>query len=380
MPTVESGRHSRAQDEHRRGRPVVGALAAVLFDAASEFGEHHHSDVLGAADPLEVLHEGADCVRGVHQQSGVDIGLVDVRVERVALVADVVEPRRHARGDEGSHLLEVAAERVADAVIDARLVAGRGSPHEIGASGRVLGGCRQKSERRIRRGLRAAERGQHLLLLLAAFAAEAARIVEYERRVTTASHGERLAVADVDDHIVGRRIVAFIGKTTDPSERFAGVGHAGVPEAHRRKMRQARMVVPAAVHHGHQAVFVQPLEADHRRMKAKAVGRLDDVVFAYTEFRTSMVVGRIVIRHHGVQPVVPARQLDDHQNPLRMSFDARSRERLCGQGDRSPVQKTGQRRRQADAVQPALEKLPARTPAADVGTSKHGHLFVGARA
>ena len=71
------------------------------------------------------------------------------------------------------------------------------------------------------------------------------------------------------------RIVVIVGQPAQPSERLAAVRHAGVPEAHRREMRQARVVVAAAMDDGQLAVLVETLEADHRRMEAKAVGDLD---------------------------------------------------------------------------------------------------------
>src|SRR6185436_4246942 len=43
-----------AEQEHRSGGAVVGAEAAVLFDAAAEFREHHHRDVVAAAEARDV--------------------------------------------------------------------------------------------------------------------------------------------------------------------------------------------------------------------------------------------------------------------------------------------------------------------------------------
>src|SRR5262245_46221702 len=98
--------------------------------------------------------------------------------------------------------------------------------------------------------------------------------------MTAAAHRQRLRVADVHDHAVGARIVAMIGEASEPAERLAAVRDAGVPEAHRREMREARMLVAAAVDDGHLAVFVEALEADHRRMEAEAAFDADDVMLA----------------------------------------------------------------------------------------------------
>ena len=104
-----------------------------------------------------------------------------------------------------------------------------------------------------------------------------AGIVEHQRRMLAAAHGERLGVAEVDDHVAVLRVVGLVGQPAEPSERFAAVRHACVPEAHRREMRQAGMLVAAAMDDRQQAVLVQPLEADHRRMESEAIGNLDDL-------------------------------------------------------------------------------------------------------
>ena len=97
MLAVEAALDALADDEHRRRGAVIGAEAAVLFDAASELGEDHDGDFVRPADALEVLDESAHGVGGVHQQPAMEIGLLHVRVERVALIGDVVEARRHLR-------------------------------------------------------------------------------------------------------------------------------------------------------------------------------------------------------------------------------------------------------------------------------------------
>ena len=53
------------------------------------------------------------------------------------------------------------------------------------------------------------------------------------------------------------------------------------------------MVVAAAVHDGHQAILVEPLEADHRRMKSKAIGEFDRLAFGNAEIRSGAIVGGI---------------------------------------------------------------------------------------
>ena len=104
---VESALDAAANDEHRGGGSVVGAEAGVLFDAASELGEHHDGDVVGPADTFQVFDEATDRIGGIGQQTGVRVGLVHVGIERVALVADVVEPGWHVGVDEGGHAPQI---------------------------------------------------------------------------------------------------------------------------------------------------------------------------------------------------------------------------------------------------------------------------------
>ena len=79
-------------------------------------------------------------VGGVHQQAAVEVGLVDVRVEGVASVADVIDSRRQVRGDERRHLAKIGSEPAADAVVNRRAVGRPGVAHQRAAFDRVFGG------------------------------------------------------------------------------------------------------------------------------------------------------------------------------------------------------------------------------------------------
>ena len=61
---------------------------------------------------------------------------------------------------------------------------------------------------------------------------------------------------DVDQKIWRELRVDGVGQTAQPAVRLAAVGRAGVPVGRRREMRVRRVVVTAAVHHGHLAVFI----------------------------------------------------------------------------------------------------------------------------
>ena len=113
MLSVEPALDALADDEHRRRRAVIGPEASVLFDPPSELGEDHHGDFVGVPDAFEVFDEPAHRVGGVHEQPAVEIRLLHVRVERVALIGDVVQARRHPGVDERRDPLKVAAQPAA---------------------------------------------------------------------------------------------------------------------------------------------------------------------------------------------------------------------------------------------------------------------------
>ena len=160
---------------------MIRSKASVLFDATSELREDHHGDFVRVPDASEVLDEAADGVGRIHQQAAVQIRLLHVRIERVALIRHVVQPRRHPRGDERRDAPEVAAEAAALAVVHRRLIGGCRLPNEVGAVGGVLGRRLQKFQRRVRRRHRVAQPREHSLLFVITLTTEARRIVEDER-------------------------------------------------------------------------------------------------------------------------------------------------------------------------------------------------------
>ncbi len=129
------------------------------------------------------------------------------------------------------------------------------------------------------------------------------------------------------------------------------------------------MVVPAAVDHRQMPILIEPLEADHRRMKAKSMRRFQHFALRDAELRSRAVVRGIAIGHDRVQTVVAARQLDHDENSLGMRLDAGALERLRRQRRRRAAQHKRQSGADADAVQPADQKVAT-------GTRRtHGHPF-----
>src|SRR4029079_9313737 len=126
------------------------------------------------------------------------------------------------------------------------------------------------------------------------------------------------------------------------------------------------MLVSAAVDYAEHAVLVETFEAEHRRMKAETVCRLDGVALLDPQLRTRAVVRWIAIRHDRVQAVVATGQLDDHENTLGMPFDAGAFERLRRQGSGGAAQDHRERSANTDAIQSANEKFATRATAAGV--------------
>jgi hypothetical protein len=119
------------------------------------------------------------------------------------------------------------------------------------------------------------------------------------------------------------------------------------------------MVVAAAVDDPKHPVLVEPLEPDHRRMKAEALAGLDRVVLCDSKLRPCAVVGRIAVRHDRVQAVVAAGQLDHDEDPLGVLLDAGPGECLRREGGRRPAENQRQAGADADAVQALGQEFAA---------------------
>src|SRR5215471_4131329 len=153
----------------------------------------------------------------------------------------------------------------------------------------------------------------------------------------------------------------IVGEASEPAERLAGVRYPRVPVAHRREVRQARMVVAAPVHDSHPAVFVETLEADHRRMEPERVAHLQNVFRRDANAGASAVIGGIAVWHDGVEAVVAPGELEHDEDSLGMLLHARALERLRSERGGRATQKHRQARADTDAVQTAHEKFATRT-------------------
>ena len=97
---------------------MVGTLAGVFFDAPSELGKNHHCDISRSPDAPHVHHESPDRIGCVHQQTGVQVGLMHVRVKGVSAVGHVVHLGWQSGGDQGCHFAQITRQSSGDAVVD----------------------------------------------------------------------------------------------------------------------------------------------------------------------------------------------------------------------------------------------------------------------
>src|SRR6185369_8920713 len=112
-------------------------------------------------------------------------------------------------------------------------------------------------------------------------------------------------------------------------------------------------------------------------METEAVADLDHLAIGNPDMGPRAIVRGVAVRDEGVQAVVATRQLDDDEDALGVALDARALQRLRGERSRRAGQEHRQRRADADAVQPAREKVASRT--ATRHSTPHASSRVGIR-
>src|SRR4051812_22251945 len=94
-------------------------------------------------------------------------------------------------------------------------------------------------------------------------------------------------------------------------------------------------------------------------MEPKAVRRLQHLALPDAKLWPRAVVDRIAVRHDRVQPVVAARELDDHEDALGVALDAGAFKCLCRKRGGRAAQDDRQRGAGADAVESTNEEFAA---------------------
>ncbi len=129
-------------------------------------------------------------------------------------------------------------------------------------------------------------------------------------------------------------------------------GAAGVPERHRREVRERRLVVADALHDRDLALVVEVLHPAHRLVPAELRVDFQDVGFLDADRRPMPVVERVAVRDDGVEAVVAAEPLEDDEDlARRIRGDAAARlgQHVTARGRCRPRARVPSRRRRAAA-------------------------------
>jgi hypothetical protein len=126
-------------------------------------------------------------------------------------------------------------------------------------------------------------------------------------------------------------------------------------------MREIGIGIADALQHRHLPVLPQRLERSERRMQARRVGEHDQLILRDRDLRTQAVVRRIGIRHEGVEPVVAALQLDQHEQLAIVARGWRgpcqARAAIDRDGARGAEQRAGALEESASVHHRLLERL-----------------------
>ena len=244
------------------------------------------------------------------------VWLLHVGVKSVVAKTGVIQARRQAGVDQGGHLGQTYRH---DAVVCGAAVARPGLAHQArglhGAGGRFPEiGARGVGIAFMRR-----HHVQQVLFLKTALARKTLRLVKHHWHVDLAVHRQRLRHVNVDDQVARSSRRNGIAQAPDPAKFLAAVGRRRVQVRHRGEMRERGLLVTAAVNHGQLAVFVELLETRHAGVPAVVVVDLEQPLCPYAQRRAVAVIGIVAIGHQRVQAVVAARQLDHHQDPIRVA-------------------------------------------------------------
>ena len=105
-----------------------------------------------------------------------------------------------------------------------------------------------------------------------------------------------------------------VGGGAQPACRRRRAQDARVPNLHGPKVGTIRIRVANVLHDPHLAFFPELVQVFHAWMQTDMIVKPQHFIFFQAQGRTVLVVGVIGIWNDCVQPVVPARQLDDDQD------------------------------------------------------------------
>ena len=211
------------------------------------------------------------------------------------------------------------------------------------------------------------------------------RRLERHRLDGPALHRERSRPADGDSRGRGVRrsgaalslaVAAAFGVEVPTQPAVAGGGGVGgVPDVHRLEVRAIGVGIAHALDDAQHAVVVEVLHRVHLRVQADAVdaGQSQRLVFLDADARPRLVVERIAEGNDGVEAVVAAAELHDHEHVvLRHARHARKSRRLCVHREGRAIEEGGDARGGGGQQQAAGQELAAREGVGSIGVGHGG--------
>ena len=324
---VDAAADAAADGEHHAALAVVGALGAVLGDAAAELGELQQRRLV--EQPL-VLHVGVERRdRAVDRRHQALVGAGGRRAGALLgmrVVAAGLHPE-HLGADAADDRPGDRAQRVAEAGV--RIGRGRRVLRHLGDAvhGRERALRRGVDERQVRavdRHVRrdARRRGARVALIRRAAVRARERVLRRARnrrhRDGARDHRPRqLAVGVPADQRIDRQRQR-VEVAPEPA-RALRRGHARRrPDVGAEEVRAAQVRIAGALDHGHAALVEDVAQADQVRVQAE---RVAGAVAADLQHRSrrdgdrrpARVVEGVAVGHDGVQRVVAAAEVEHHQ-------------------------------------------------------------------
>ena len=306
-----------ADHEGHAAGAMVGP-GAVVLDAPAELREEEERRIVACVVLVHVVHEVADGRREFRPQLVMSGELARVGV--VAALLGVVD----ARAEVGKHHLRGVAEVLPNrgrGVLDVGRVLVHGGSENVRALERV--GSRLSEE--LHDGVAAVGGAVHLgegiedCLAAALIAHVSEEAVGLE--VADGGHGNaalaerpRQATPEVDrsQDILAVRIELLSG-ATEPALVADVLRQGSVPDVHGAEVRAVGVRVADAMDDGDLPLVPEPLDGLHARTESGPVVDGQDIFGLDVDRTPEVVVEPVAVGHDGVEIVVSAAELDDHQ-------------------------------------------------------------------
>ena len=148
--------------------------------------------------------------------------------------------------------------------------------------------------------------------------------------------------------------VQIIQVAAEPPVPDAALDAGGLPNRHRGEVREVGVGIADPLHDGELTLVPAGLETFEVRVQAELIVERQHPLIL-SQGRSSVVIGAVLKRDHGIESIVAAGQLHQHQDPV-----AGSRARRIGRGGRHTVGEHGRDRRAGEhRNQASLHELAA---------------------